>query len=257
MHFAERTIPHIHFHRLAAGLILLAGYLLMLPCVQAHETSVIRNLTIDPAVIYVGVPCWVVVRASVLPDAALIKSRINLFRIDQNGATAIVDRLKKDGTVGALESESLYTNWIQFKESESAVIKLQVSAEYEGGRKELSEPFFLKVDPKPDLKAIEASWKGFVKKMVGKDLDGAAQYWMESERESFKKDMNETGMRKASAWYKTVRDSKPRILQPGVIEVVFKITLGWGKASGGTVAFRPDTDGVWRIHGTVFYSDET
>jgi hypothetical protein len=148
--------------------------------------------------------------------------------------------------------DGLFRKSIPFDEPKPTVIKLQLSAERLGGREEISDVFTLKVEPKPDLKAIEALWNEFVNKMVNKDLDGAAQYWTESERESFKKDMNELGMRRASAAYKTVREVELRILKPGIIEVLFRITVGWGMDRDGNVDFRPDTDGVWRIHGSVF-----
>jgi hypothetical protein len=237
---------------LISGLILLLAGLPLIAADQAQENSGIRDVTVNPPYIYAGVPWEVLISATIPRDATKANTVFRLLRLDESGPPRVIDESNPSKVVQVSVDGGLFRKSIPFDEPKPTVIKLQLSAERVRGREEISDVFTLRVEPKPDLKAIEASWNEFVKKMVNKDLDGAAQYWTERERESFKKDMNELGMRRASAWYKTVREVKLRILKPGIIDVLFRITLGWGMDRDGIVSFTPEADGVWRIDGSVF-----
>lgn len=247
----RKSIQPISSFHLISGLLVLLGCLSLTATAYAQETTAVRIIKVDPPFIYAGVPWRVQINATIPRDATRYNTTFRLLRLDGNGPPRVIDENSPSNVVVMVVKDGSFRESIPFDEPEPTVIKLQLSAEVHG-RKEISDVFSLKVERKPDLKAIEVSWNEFVKRMVNKDLEGAAQYWMESERESFKKDMNELGMRRASAWYETVREVKLRILKPGVIDVLFRITLGWGMDRDGIVSFRPEADGVWRIHGSVF-----
>lgn len=108
------------------GLLLIGGasWLLAAPTIGSTNAT--------PTLINVGIPATITV-TSVITDAALISTSVNLLRLFPNGTTAILGQLHDDGKNGdQIAGDKTFAVQVTLNEAAEGQVKLQVSAAFRG-----------------------------------------------------------------------------------------------------------------------------
>jgi hypothetical protein len=109
----------------------------------ASPAPTIGAATAVPTVIPVNTPTIVTV-TSIIADPALIPTNVNLLRINSNSNPTILGRLLDNGTNGdAVAGDKIFTAQVNFTETTTGQIQLQISAAFRGVLRRVTTTFFM------------------------------------------------------------------------------------------------------------------